>query len=72
MQEIRYQLYHMRLCAGSFNCSSKQRVKNTVIVETKAPSKEADCDLPITEKAATVTEGGPLWRKTLEVPFCNQ
>ena len=50
--------------------SSVLRIQS--LLRQKPPSKEADCDLPITEKAATVTEGGPLWSKTLEVPFCNQ
>jgi hypothetical protein len=36
------------------------------------PSKEADCEVPITEEAANVTEDGPLWSKALEAPFSNQ
>jgi len=41
---------------GSFNCSIKERGKNTIIVETEVPSKEANCDVPITEEASNVTE----------------
>ena len=45
---------------GSFNCSIKERVKNTIIIETEVPSMEADRDILITEEAANVTEDGPL------------
>ena len=43
---------------GTFNCSSKERGKNTVIVEKKVPSTAADCEVTITEEAANVTEVG--------------